>query len=74
MRDLGFRKNEAFRESLVGDDLEALVLTRRQQGMPTGLSGNYVRCVIRGPVAPNDLVRVRVTAITRNGVLTRPAA
>jgi threonylcarbamoyladenosine tRNA methylthiotransferase MtaB len=71
LRDLGFSKNEAFRESLVGRDLETLVLTTRQEGLLTGLSGNYVRCAVRGDVRPNDLVTARVEALTHRGVLAR---
>jgi len=73
LRELGSRKNAAFRESLVGKSLEALVLTRRQEGLLTALSGNYVRCVVDGGASPNDLMEVRVKAITHNGVLADPA-
>jgi threonylcarbamoyladenosine tRNA methylthiotransferase MtaB len=73
LRELGSRKNAAFRESLVGKSLEALVLTRRQEGLLTALSGNYVRCVVDGGASPNDLMEVRVKAITHNGVLAHPA-
>lgn len=74
LRELGFRKNENFRESLVGKELETLVLTRRQDGLLTGLSGNYVRCVIEGSVRPNDLLPVRVTAAAHSAVLARAAS
>lgn len=71
LRDLGSRKNEEFRKSLIGRDLEALVLTTRKGGLPTALSGNYVRCLVEGPVRPNDLVDVVVTGVSGDGVLAR---
>lgn len=73
LRELGSRKNEAFRDSLIGKSLEALVLTRRQGGFLTALSGNYVRCSVDGPVDPNDLIKVRIEALTHHGVLAEPA-
>ena len=56
LRDLGFRKNRAFRESLAGKELEVLVLARRRQGRLTGLSGNYLQCIVEGDAQPNHLI------------------
>ena len=72
LRELGAKKNRAFREALVGRDLDVLVLNRRNDGLLTGLSGNYVRCALRGEVAPNDLVTVRVREATASTVLAIP--
>ena len=70
LRDLGAEKSRRFRTSLIGGDLEVLVLTKRQDGLLTGLSGNYVRCVITGTARPNDLLTVRAVDTTANAVLT----
>jgi threonylcarbamoyladenosine tRNA methylthiotransferase MtaB len=72
LRDLGGRKNREFRESLVGKSLEALVLSTRKDGLPAALSGNYIRCLIEGPVRPNDLLSVVVTGISGTAVSARP--
>ncbi len=72
LRDLGKRKNEAFLASLVGRRLEALVLSTRKRELPTALSGNYVRCLIEGPVNPNDLVSIVVTGVSGDVVLGLP--
>ncbi len=74
LRDLGARKNEDFRKSLVGKDLEALVLSSRCGGLPVALSGNYVRCLIHGAVRPNDLITARVGGVSESGVYAEPIA
>ncbi len=77
LRELGRKKNRDFRRSLIGKDLEALVLNRRQEGLLTALSDNYVRCILKGAMTgtlgPNDLVKVRVLAAMANAVLTGPS-
>jgi threonylcarbamoyladenosine tRNA methylthiotransferase MtaB len=73
LRNLGMRKNREFRFRLEGKKLRVLVLGKRQGGLLTGLSGNYVRCVIRGAVRPNDLIQVRVDGMAGEAVLARPA-
>jgi threonylcarbamoyladenosine tRNA methylthiotransferase MtaB len=72
LRDLGKRKNGEFRAWLVGKPLQALVLSTRKGGLPTALSGNYVRCLVEGQVRPNDLVSLMVTNVVEGAVLARP--
>jgi len=65
LRELAARKNEAFRESLLGRDFMAVTLD------PAGraLTDNYVPVVLDMPYSPNRLVRVRPRALTERGVL-----
>ena len=65
LRDLAARKNQAFRESLLGRDFMAVTLD------PPGraLTDNYVPVSLDMPYAPNHLVRLRPRALTDQGVL-----
>ncbi len=65
LRDLAARKNEAFRQSLLGRDFMAVTLD------PPGraLTDNYVSVTLDMPYAPNHLVRLRPRAMTGQGVL-----
>jgi threonylcarbamoyladenosine tRNA methylthiotransferase MtaB len=64
LRELGRRKNRAFREALVGTAHEVLVLeTRDATGRLVGLTGNYVEVAFAGPDAlKRSLQRVRIRA------------
>ncbi len=64
LRDLAARKNQTFRESLVGREFEAVTLD------PPGraLTDNYVPVTLDLPYSPNKLVRLRPRALTENGV------
>ena len=68
VRELGRRKSETFRRSLVGATLGVLILRSRADGHPTGLSGNYVRVALDREASPNTIVAARVTGVTRSGV------
>jgi len=65
LRDLAARKNEAFRQSLLGRDFMAVTLD------PPGraLTDNFVPVALDMPYSPNRLVRVRPRVLTDNGVL-----
>jgi threonylcarbamoyladenosine tRNA methylthiotransferase MtaB len=65
LRELASRKNEAFRESLLGRDFMAVTLD------PPGraLTDNYVPVRLDMPYAPNRLVRLRPRSLTEQGVL-----
>jgi threonylcarbamoyladenosine tRNA methylthiotransferase MtaB len=68
IRGLGSDKSRAFRRSLVGRTLEALVLRTTVRGHATGISGNYVKVFFDGKLARNALASGRVTAICPGGV------
>jgi threonylcarbamoyladenosine tRNA methylthiotransferase MtaB len=64
LRDLGRRKNRAFREALVDTVQEVLVLEARDAGgRLVGLTGNYVEVAFAGPERlARTLQAVRITA------------
>jgi threonylcarbamoyladenosine tRNA methylthiotransferase MtaB len=64
LRERSAKKAWQFRERLVGQTVEALVLETRDRatGRLVGLTGSYVEVVFDGPAAlVRELVRVRVT-------------
>lgn len=73
IRALGKAKSEAFRASLVGKDMDVLVLGTRSGGRPVGLSGNYVKVSLDGDAAPNTLVSARILQVVEGGLLARPS-
>jgi len=64
LRELAGRKNEAFRQSLLGREFTAVTLD------PPGvaLTGNFVRATLDLPYTPNRLIRLRPLALTEQGV------
>lgn len=56
LRRLGARKNRSFRRNCLGERLKILTLTRRQDGMREGLTGNYIPARVPTSVPPNSLV------------------
>jgi threonylcarbamoyladenosine tRNA methylthiotransferase MtaB len=69
LRNLGKAKSEAFRKSLEGVTLQAIILNRRAENLTVGLSGNYVKTYFREPPEPGAIVRSNVTGTYRDGVL-----
>jgi threonylcarbamoyladenosine tRNA methylthiotransferase MtaB len=65
LRELAARKNEAFRQTMLGRDFMAVTLD------PPGraLTDNYVPVRLDMPYAPNRLVRLRPRSLTEQGVL-----
>jgi threonylcarbamoyladenosine tRNA methylthiotransferase MtaB len=70
LRDLAARKNEAFRQSLLGRDFMAVTLA------PPGraLTDNYVPVTLDMPYSANHLVRIRPRSLTEQGVLASVVA
>jgi threonylcarbamoyladenosine tRNA methylthiotransferase MtaB len=64
LRELAARKNEAFRQSLLGREFTAVTLD------PPGvaLTDNFVRATLDLPYTPNRLIRLRPLALTEQGV------
>jgi threonylcarbamoyladenosine tRNA methylthiotransferase MtaB len=71
LRTLGAEKSQAFRQSLIGEVLETLVLGGLAAKSSTGLSGNYVKVFLDSQMETNSLVRARVTAARGGGVEAR---
>jgi threonylcarbamoyladenosine tRNA methylthiotransferase MtaB len=66
LREVGHAKSEAFRQGLIGQVEEALVLESidRATGRLVGLTGNYVEVVFAGPASlMRTLAAVRITAV-----------
>jgi threonylcarbamoyladenosine tRNA methylthiotransferase MtaB len=63
LRSLIDQKNEAFRRSLLGCELEVLTL---EDG--SAISNNFVRVSLPAGYPVNEWTRVRVTALDRNGI------
>ena len=72
LRELGARKNHAFRESFVGKTLAAITLSRGgadEHGPYTeALTDNYLRLRLAGEQEANRWVEVRVEAVTADGL------
>ncbi len=61
-------KNEAFRRRFFNRDLAAVTLAGEDSGTAEALSDNFVKLSVRGSYPPNQLLRVRVTGITADGL------
>ena len=48
VRDVGFKKNIAFRRSIIGDHVEVLVEDKRHERGYSGLTDNYLRVIVEG--------------------------
>lgn len=68
LRELGRDKSYRFRNSLVGGDLDVLVLRALMDGKSTGLSGNYVRVLIETHTEPNTIASCCITGLQGQGV------
>jgi len=68
VRSLGAEKSQAFRQSLVGETLETLVLGAAPGRPARGLSGNYVKVFFDSQLAANTIVRAHVTGVAAGGV------
>ena len=69
LRELGERKNAAFRDRLVGTQERALILRERaEDGRLVGLTGNYVEILVDGDDSlANRFARVRLERVLPDG-------
>jgi threonylcarbamoyladenosine tRNA methylthiotransferase MtaB len=63
LRDLIAEKKQAFMQSLVGSEIEAVTLTNRDEQYTEALTDNYQKLKIKGQHESNQLVRTRVTGV-----------
>ncbi|SPE31608.1 MiaB-like tRNA modifying enzyme [Candidatus Sulfopaludibacter sp. SbA6] len=68
LRDLAADKNRKFREGMIGRTLSAVTL--HEPG--SALTSNYLDVELSAMREPNSLVKIKIGAITRNGVLEAP--
>jgi threonylcarbamoyladenosine tRNA methylthiotransferase MtaB len=65
LRELAARKNAAFRESMVGQEVTAVTI----EPLGVALTDNYVKAQLDLPYTPNRLVKLRARGVTEQGVL-----
>ena len=63
LRNLVARKNEAFRRSMIGCEIEALTLDDE-----SAISTNFLRVVLPRDISVNQWIRVVVTGLTDDGI------
>jgi threonylcarbamoyladenosine tRNA methylthiotransferase MtaB len=77
LRELGWKKNRAFRESFLGRELSVVVEEKedRSRSGLTGLTDNYVRVVVSGAKrdAVGKEIKVRITEVQDAETISVPA-
>ncbi len=73
LRELAAEKNRCFRESFIGREVEAITLiggnrSRADEGYTEALTDNYVKLRLAGSHPPNRWMKVRVAALTDDGL------
>jgi threonylcarbamoyladenosine tRNA methylthiotransferase MtaB len=66
LRELGARKGDQFRRSLVGRRLSVVTLEAAHNGATVALSDNYVQVLLPGTAAPNQLLEVTASQAEGN--------
>lgn len=69
LRDLADQKNLAFRQSLVGQTLDAITLGAGNGDSTEAITDNYLKLRLRGRYAPNQWLRVRLEGVAPEGLL-----
>ena len=68
LRELAAEKNRAFRESLVGQTLEAITLGRGDTDSTEALTDNYLKLRLEGWHQANQWVRAAVRGVSEDGL------
>ncbi len=68
LRELAAEKNRSFRESLVGQRLEAITLSAGDEEFTEAITDNYLKLRLRGRHAPNQWVRAHINNVTQEGL------
>jgi threonylcarbamoyladenosine tRNA methylthiotransferase MtaB len=69
IRRLGRRKAALFRRTLVGEELEIIVLGAEASWSSVGLTGNYVKAFLKNVMPANAVLRSRVLKPLGEGIL-----
>ena len=69
LRELAAGKKRAFMQSFVGREVEAITLTHFDGEFTEALTDNYLKLLVSGTHAPNQLVRVPVRGIRRDALV-----
>lgn len=72
LRELAAEKNRAFRESLVGQTLEAITLDRSDGESTEALTDNYLKMRVKGRHGANQWMRARVETVLKGGLVGCP--
>lgn len=72
LRELAEEKNRAFRESLLGQTLDAITLSAGDDGSTEAITDNYLPLRIRGEHLSNQWMRVEIDGLAGNGLLGSP--
>ncbi len=70
LRELAERKKHEFLKSFVGRELEALTLTRQENGCTEALSDNYLNVIVAGNHKANQLVAVRIDRVASGSLVS----
>jgi len=73
LRELAAEKSREFRQSLVGEKLEAITLGRGNGESTEALTDNYLKMRVAGRHAANRWVQARVTGVSAEGLIGCPA-
>ena len=69
LRELAAEKNREFRESLVGETLEAITLERGDGESTAALTDNYLKLRLAGRHGANQWVRAEVQGVSQEGLI-----
>jgi tRNA A37 methylthiotransferase MiaB len=69
LRELAAEKNREFRESLVGEALEAITLDRGDGESTEALTDNYVKMRLAGRHGANQWVTAAVKGVSEEGLI-----
>jgi threonylcarbamoyladenosine tRNA methylthiotransferase MtaB len=69
LRDLSAKKNRAFRQSMLGRTLSAVTIEDGQ----TALSENYLKIALATPRNPNQIINIRIGAVSADGLTEQGA-
>ncbi len=73
LRELGAKKNLAFRRSFVGKSLDAITLQAGDDDRTEALSDNYLKVTLEGRHQANEWIKVRVREVREDGLLCQPS-
>jgi threonylcarbamoyladenosine tRNA methylthiotransferase MtaB len=68
LRELIAEKNRRWRETFVGEEIEAITLHPKPDGSTEALSNNYIKVCLAGEHPANQLLRVTIDALTADGL------
>lgn len=74
LRELIAEKNRKWRESFLGQEIEAITLHSNADGTTEALSNNYIKMRVVGELASNELLRARVDSLTEEGLVAMRVA